>query len=466
MTPSIRRVLLVNLLLSITITTSLTAIGNFFLDQKGIEHHLDAMLIQTGLTIQTLMTNRFTREQINNIQLQLDKVPERSLEFYKAISQDNQQPHYHEKFQFQVWTREKKLLMHSPNAPTVPLSDFTAGLSEKYIHHRPWRVFTIAHAKFDATIVVAERYDIRSSLAHKMARDDIYIMILIYPLLGLLIWIVISRGLRSIKRVTHEVAHRAPTYLEPVDLKSVPVEIKPLIDELNKLFLRIQQGFEREKRFTADAAHELRTPLAGLRTHAELASRSQTEERHKALKNVLKSVDRCSHIIHQLLTLSRMHPDVAILEETTQVNLVHEATEIIATSAADALAKNIEIELITDQKKALINGSETALGILVRNLVDNAIRYTPENGQVRVTINTDLDTVVLKVEDNGPGIPAELRARVFERFYRVLGTKVSGSGLGLAIVQQIAKLHAGELTLGTGENGKGLLVTVVFPKAT
>lgn len=465
MTPSIRQFLLVNLLLSITITTTLTAIGNYFLDQQDIERHLDALLAQTTISFQALISDDLHMRNLKRLQTNIDKVPSQSVKLFNDVGKAHPQYPYKEKFQFQVWSKTDSLLLHSPNAPKVPLSDGTTGFSLKYIDHVPWRIFTSHDEDSGAYIVVAEQYDLRSELAHKIARDDIYIMLLVYPLLGLLIWVVIGRGLRSITEIANQVKDRVPTYLEPVDIETVPKEIKPLIDELNKMLSRLQQGFYREKRFASDAAHELRTPLAALKTHVQIAKRAtDPADKDEALKHVLIGIDRATHVVAQLLTLSRMHPEVAALEDMVPVELQKLAQQMVADLAPEAVAKKIDIELIAPKDNLCIEGNATALSILIRNLVENAIRYSGNNSTVKISLSAAPDTVTLCVLDNGPGIPAELRSRVFERFFRVLGSKVSGSGLGLAIVKQIVELHHAQITLGSGPHNRGLKIEVAFPR--
>lgn len=209
----------------------------------------------------------------------------------------------------------------------------------------------------------------------------------------------------------------------------------------------------------------MRTPLAALKTQAQVALKANSEEeRQKLLHNVIIGVDRCTHIVQQLLTLSRLVPEANTLTDICNIDLGKLAAEIVAQIAPLALDKEIDIELLSDETHpAIIQGNITALTILIRNLVDNAIRYTSENGKVTVSVTKGSENqIILKVIDNGPGIPAEFRARVFERFFRVLGNKGSGSGLGLAIVQQIAQLHNAQLRLGPSIAGRGLEVEVSF----
>lgn len=452
-------------MLAITITTSLTAIGNYYLDQKDIQRHLDTLMALSTMSYQALLGNDVRSRDMKKIQDSLDEIPQQIGQFYRHAFLKKESKAYARKFNFQVWTDGGKLLLHSPTAPQIPLSSGGDGFSDKKIDNKLWRVFSSYNEKAGVTTVVGEQYDSRNELGHRIAQDDLYIMLLTFPLSGLLIWIIIGRGLSSLDRVARDVADRAPTFLEPVDPKGVPNEIRPVIDELNKLFLRLQQAFDREKRFAADAAHELRTPLAALRTQAQVALKIEDPQaKITALQNVIAGVDRSSHIVQQLLTLSRLVPEATHIDESTEVNLPKLAAEIIAHLAPAALNKKIDIELHTQEDFINIYGNVTALSILIRNLVDNAIRYTPEGGRVEVNVMEHEDKVIFRVTDNGPGIPAELRTRVFERFFRVLGNKSPGSGLGLAIVQQIAKLHDATVRLGAPQVGTGLEIEITFPR--
>ena len=295
-------------------------------------------------------------------------------------------------------------------------------------------------------------------------QKNIYIMLLTFPLSGVLIWLIIGRGLKSLDRVAQEVANRAPSHLEQVDIADVPTEMKPLVDELNKLFFRLKEGFEREKRFTADAAHELRTPLAALKTQAQVALNSNNiEDKNIALQKLIASVNRSTHIVQQLLTMNKLVPEAASINDLDEVNLPKVTREILAMLAPAAVEKHIELEFDSAENIPTFSGNSTAIGILIRNLVDNAIRYCETEGQIIVHVYQQHQDIVLEVRDNGPGIPIELQSRVFERFFRVLGNKGPGSGLGLAIVQQICALHNGRVILNTPDDGTGLIVRVFFP---
>ncbi len=229
------------------------------------------------------------------------------------------------------------------------------------------------------------------------------------------------------------------------------------------MFIKLQEAFVREKRFASDAAHELKTPLAALKIQAQVALNTENiEELRSALKNIVKGVDRSTHIINQLLTLSRALPEASIKKELVSLN--KEASIIIAESLLFAKQKNIEIELIAPDRIQYIEGNPITIGVLIRNLVDNAIRYTPNNGLVQVLIEEKGSNVILKVVDTGKGIPEQFREKVFDRFFRVLGTEETGCGLGLSIVKQIAQHHDAEIKVSTPPSGIGLEIAVIFKK--
>ncbi len=465
MKSSIRKFLLINLLLAITITTTLTAIGNYYLDQKDIQEHLDTLMAISALSYQALLGDDVYKRQLPQIQNALELIPHKIEHYYqRRFLSDLPPKNYFNKFNFQVWTNGGKLLLHSSSAPKIPLTSDIDGFSDKLLNNQKWRVFTAYNDKSGTRTALAERYDTRNELGRRIAQDDLYIMLLTFPLSGLLIWIIIGRGLDSLDRVAQEVANRAPTHLDPVNLREVPEEIKPVIDELNKLFFRLQEGFEREKRFAADAAHELRTPLAALKAQAQVALNSNNlEDKNAALQKLIASVNRSTHIVQQLLTMSKLVPEAANINDSDEVNLVKLTREILAMLAPSAVEKNIELEFEHEQIATHFTGNSTAISILIRNLVDNAIRYcNEEEGVVLVKVYQTMENLVLEVRDNGPGIPIELQSRVFERFFRVLGNKSTGSGLGLAIVRQICDLHGGRVELNAPSEGTGLIVKVFF----
>lgn len=443
---SIRRFLFISLFISITIASSITAIGNYLLDKQIIQPYLDGELVKIFNVIEKL-------NQISNID-------ETTRQKITAYLQTTAIPH----FMFQIWSGDGKLLFHSLNSINITLKNTPRGFSDIIIRDNDWRAYAGIDPDTHTKIVVAELYEIRNKLTDLITKNNGYILLLTFPVFAFLIWIIVGLALRSVTRVTNEISNRASTYLEPVDATNIPIEIKPLVIELNQLFLRLQLVFDRNKRFAGDAAHELRTPLAALKTQAQVALKADNEiDRYHALLKVLQGVDRSSHVVAQLLTLSRLSQEET-LNDVQPLDLHKLATEIIAFLAPIALEKNIDIELAPHPGNAMIVGNDIVLGILIRNVVDNAIRYTPEKGSVKVSIISKNQEIIFRVTDTGPGIPIELRERVFERFYRILGTYAAGSGLGLAIVSQIAELHHAKIALSTGSSGIGLQFDVIFEK--
>ncbi|MFY7698068.1 MAG: ATP-binding protein [Legionella sp.] len=467
MKSSIRKFLLINLLLAISLTTTLTAIGNYYLDQKDIQEHLDTLMAVSALSYQALLGNDVHQRPLAEIQHALETIHHQVETYYHpAFIQDKSPDYYLDRFNFQVWRDDGKLLLHSAATPKKPLASHVNGFSDNQMDGKDWRVFATYNEKAGIRTILSEQYDTRNELGRRIAQDDLYIMLLTFPLSGLLIWFIIGRGLHSLDRVAQEVANREPNHLKPVNILEIPEEIKPVIDELNKLFYRLDEGFEREKRFAADAAHELRTPLAALKAQAQVAlNTNNIDEKNQALQKLIASVNRSTHIIQQLLTMSKLVPEAASNHEVDAINLSKITHEVLVMLAPTAIEKQIELEFETGENDLGFIGNPTAIGILIRNLVDNAIRYCNDHGRVIVHAYKENDTVVLSVQDNGPGIPEELRSRVFERFFRVLGNKSPGSGLGLAIVQQICDLHNARITLKTPSQGNGLIVNVYFPVA-
>ncbi len=469
MTPSIRTFLLINLLLSVTLITSLAIIGNLVLSHKDIQKQLDTQLVHTAVSMRALLSLDLNQIDITAIQKSLNN--DRELNRQKPIVLTSAPPPLSKKNQedtffieFQVWSLNHTLLIHSPGAPITPFTNGKQGLSSETINNQTWRVYTSSGPDTPYIIMIAEHTDYRQALENRLTQDSIFIMLLSYPFLGVLIWFIVGKALYILKRVTREVSQRAPSYLEPFNVMTVPAEIIPLIQALNNLFSRLKDAFEREKRFTADAAHELKTPLAAISAQAQVALRADNEiSSREAIAKILTGVHRSTHVIQQLLTMSRMVPE-AISQSHAPVKLAREVTEIAAMLAPDAINKNIELEFLSPDSQSVIKGDATSIGILIRNLIDNAIRYTPKDGWVTIEIRENAQNVILVITDSGPGIPQKLRARVFERFYRIVGSGSSGSGLGLGIVQQIAKLHGAEIVLLTPESGKGLEVQVIFPK--
>jgi two-component system sensor histidine kinase QseC len=279
----------------------------------------------------------------------------------------------------------------------------------------------------------------------------------------LMVWLGVGRGLAPLGRLAREVSGRDPRSLDEIPTATVPSEVLPLVQALNRLFQRLGSAFLAQRRFTADAAHELRTPLAGVKTQAQVAMRApDPAERQRALEQVLKGIARAGHLVEQLLVLARID------RESTDIAFAHPdlhkiAVSVLSELSPQALARGVDLELDGD-RGVPVRGSPDLLSILLRNLVDNAVRHTPPNGRVLVRVTREQVGALLTVQDNGPGIPPEQRERVFARFYRLDCAAGEGSGLGLSIVQRISALHGATISLQDGPGGAGLAVEVRFPE--
>ncbi len=365
---------------------------------------------------------------------------------------------------FQVWERGRRLRVHSVSAPRERLSSSEKGFSDGVSGEERWRVFSTWALDRRVLVQVGERVDARDAVSREIAEHLLLPLVVALPLLALGLLIAIGRGLAPLAVIADAVASRDPARLEPLALSGTPLEIRPLVERLNSLFARISQGIERERTFTADAAHELRTPLAAIRAQAQVAhDATDAAERRRALELVMAGCDRAAHLSTQLLTLARLEAD-AWQGRMVPCDLVPIAREVLAEVAPEAHARRVALELVGDPT-AVVPGDATLLHVLLRNLVDNAVRYGPEGGCVRVIVQRAGSALELSVSDEGPGLAAVDKPRVTDRFYRGLGTSETGAGLGLSISARIAELHGAALAFTDAAGGRGFQVRVRFPEA-
>jgi len=370
-------------------------------------------------------------------------------------------PQFRKLLAFAVWHGEQ-LVLRSYNAPTVARPE-TAGHANATLDGSEWRGFTLLSPQQELTVWVGEPFSLRNLLIDEITRDVLFPMLLALPLLAAAVWWGVGRGLVPLARVATEVAQRSPSNLQPVSMAVVPSEINALVDRLNDLLARLREAFDLERRFTADAAHEIRTPLASIKTHAQVAQRTAADaQRRQSLEQVVEGVDRSTRLVEQLLTLARLDRE-AFEDEFVTVRLGTLAAEVLAALRPEADAKRITLVLQAEER-AEIKGHPLALGIMLRNLVDNAIRYTPAGGTVEVKTACVDQRIALSVTDNGPGISHAERARVFDRFYRGTGTDAFGCGLGLSIARRVAELHNASIALADSPSGWGLQATVWLPQ--
>jgi two-component system sensor histidine kinase QseC len=366
---------------------------------------------------------------------------------------------------FQVF-HEGRLVLRSPNAPPQPLAPLAqvhaGGFRTVHSDGAAWRVFATRAGKEDTLVLVAEEMRARSSILAAILENTLGPLVLGLPALVLALWWSIRRALRPMDAVGRRLAGRRPDDFTPVDAGAAPAEMRPMLEALNQLFARIAALLASERRFIADAAHELRTPLAAIRAQAQVAvTENDARRRRHALEATLAGCDRASRLAEQLLALSRVEAIADLEREPLDLTAV--AREVLADLAGAALAKDQQLSLEA-LAPGMVCGNAALVAVLVRNLVDNAIRYAPAGAAVQVSVRCDGTSVELAVDNGGPPVAAADLHRLGQRFFRVLGTDAAGTGLGLSIVGRIADLHGAVLRFGPSRLG-GLRAAVAFARA-
>ena len=376
----------------------------------------------------------------------------------------------------QIWGQDGTQIFRSTRSALPPRA--VLGFSDVEAHGNRYRVYTLQTAL--QTVQIAQDLDARSARARALAARAVLPFVFLTPLLMLAVWWVISRSLAPIERARRQVAGRRADDLSPLADAGLPDEVRPLVDELNLLFGRVRTAFEAQRHFVADAAHELRSPLTALKLQAQALRRQgdAPAEREAGIARLNQGIDRAIHLVEQLLVLAREEATVpadAAAGATAAVNL----QDVVKLAVSDVLPhahhKEIDLGVVGElpAQAVEVSGQAEALRILLRNLLDNAVKYTPAAGRVDVSLELQDGRPVLVVQDSGPGIAPEDRGRVFDRFFRASGatgqagesadSATFGSGLGLAIVNAIAERHGATLQLGTSERLGGLKVEVRFP---
>jgi two-component system sensor histidine kinase TctE len=308
-----------------------------------------------------------------------------------------------------------------------------------------------------ALVQVAETLEKRRQLAKQIVKGVIFPEFIILPIALTLVWFALTRGLSPLATLQDHIRARRPDDLSPIDASAVPEEISPLVRSLNDMLARLSQSIQLQKRFIADAAHQMKTPLAGMRMQSELAMRqSDSEEIRHSLEQLSKSSESATRMINQLLALARAETQAAQTMPLEKIDLTELSRHVVQEWVQAAMTRRIDLGFEAENVELPISGNPTMLREMLNNLIDNALRYTPALGSVTVRVQADNKQrqVLLEVEDTGPGIPLSERAHVFERFYRIIGTDVEGSGLGLAIVREIAIRHGIDIELLSNPHSK------------
>jgi two-component system, OmpR family, sensor kinase len=441
---SIRRTLLVRLLLALAVVAILATLATYVETRREIDDIFDLQLKQLAYStrIDELLRGRSPAPRLRD--------ERRTAGVSEIVTQ--------------IWNRDGVLVYWSrPGAGLrVPV---TEGYSDVPQDGRTWRVYT--HVDGDHALQVAHSLDERREIAAQAALRTLLPLALLIPMLGVLIWYAVGRGLRPLETMSRAVATRKADAMSPLAESDLPRELKPLAASLNALLARLDDALAAQRRFTADAAHELRTPLAALALQVEQAGRApDAPARAGALDDLKSGVARASRLVEQLLTMARLEPE-ALSRKFSRVDLAALANDAIVARAPIADARRIDLGC-TGTAAVVVQGDEATLATLIANLLDNALRYTPAGGRVDVAVADVSGQAELSVIDTGPGIPVAARERVFERFRREVSADDSahaaGSGLGLSIVRRIADAHGATVTLGDGAEGRGLAVRVRFPR--
>lgn len=438
---SLRRRLLALLLGGVAAAWLVTMVFSYIDAHHEVDELFDAQLAQAAQTLLMLASH----DEDGDLQENLGDAPHK----------------YQRRLRFQIWRADGSLLMRSENASDKPLTT-ASGFSETHDENGHWRHFSHWNTDRSMQVQVSENHDVRDDLIGHIAWRLLLPALFGLPLIGLWVWIATRRGFAPLEGIARQIASRDPQQLQAVQPASAPTEIRSLLDALNGLFRRVENTLEGERRFTADAAHELRTPLAALQAQLQVALRARDgDERDRSLQQLQSGLSRAAHLVDQMLQLARLDPESG-LPNPQSVDLTMLAEAVCADLGPQILDRQIDFDL-TALPDCIVTGQAEWLRVLIRNLVDNAVRYTPQGGRIRVDLSRNEGGCRLSVTDSGPGIPPAERETVLRRFHRLHQGIQPGSGLGLAIVARIAELHGADLQLDSPTMPKGLNVGVQFP---
>ncbi|MEQ5803533.1 ATP-binding protein [Halomonas sp. H10-9-1] len=426
-----------------------------------IEELYDASLAQNARLLEGLIQAPLPDDQREALLTSLESALERAEQSDKRLAGHR----YESKLAFQLWEQDR-LLLRSASAPTQPFTAAPPGYASSQVAGHAWRVYVLDLPTSARRVMVTERDDVRGELTRAVALRTLLPDLIGLPLLALLLWWATGHGLRPLSRLAAAIRQRDSHNLQPLAMHPLPRELDTIVGALNRLLERIRRLRVREKRFIADAAHELRTPLAVLDLHAQNALATEDPaDRREALEELRNGVARATRLVTQLLTLARLEPEDEKQEASARVasDLLAEVREALAELLPLAVERAQELDLVADEGSDWRLAAEPgAIATLVQNLAGNALRYTPDGGRVTVALAADDAWLTLRVDDQGPGISVAEREHVIERFHRV--GPGAGAGLGLSIVERLLARHGGTLHLEEAPGG-GLRAVATLPRA-
>jgi len=439
---SIRSYLIIAVLSAITLTSFLAALHGYRSSMAAAEALFDQQLSDTA----SLITDIYSE---NNHPQKLST---------------GQAPDSH--IAFQIWQDESTLLYRSANSPIQPVASFKRGFHDENFNGYRWRILVDHKAEDSYWIIVAERADVRFLLADNIVIESVAATVIGLPISGLLIWIIIGHGLSLLRRLADELEKKQVDDLSILTLENPPKELKTVVDAINALLERLEFSVARERRLSADAAHELRTPIAALKLHIHNLNNDLPAD-NPVLLQLQNEASGLEHLIEQMLLLYRISPE-HYQASMAPLDLSELARQVIADQYHSFQRKQQSIELLGEA--CIINGDSFTLTTLLQNLLSNASKYTPAHGHIKVLIEKRDSKVSLSVIDSGPGMDEAERERVFERFYRIGGdchsSNEQGSGLGLSIVKLIVDLYQAKIYFKESSFESGLALVIVFPTLT
>jgi two-component system sensor histidine kinase TctE len=449
--PSLRQRLLAWLIAPVVVLTAVSALVGYYTSYRFANQVYDRWISDTATTLAELVEVRGS-----TFVVALPPEAERMLG-----------PDRRDRIYYHVMTEAGAFIAGHRGLPPpreMPVPGRPPSCEDSMFEGQAVRVASYRPIDLPVVVQVAETVTKRDVLAREILAGMLVPLIAVMALAVAGVWVGVARGLQPLTTLAAAIANRSARDLRAVDERRSPAEVRPLAHALNGLLQRLQDALAMQRRFVADAAHQLRTPVTGLKTQAELALRSSDPaETRVSLEQIVGAADRTTRLINQLLSLARAEPGAPDADRREPVDLARMMREETAAWIPRSLASNIDLGFETDGTQARILGDPTMLSELAGNLIDNALRYAGRGAHVTVGVARVGDSVELSVTDDGPGVPADERDRVFERFHRVLGTHVEGSGLGLSIAREIAHRHDAQIHLAPGPGGHGTCVSVRFP---
>jgi two-component system sensor histidine kinase QseC len=459
MRKSIQQFLTINFLIAVSLSTLIGVVGNFNIRHQNIHILLDTELSIGAHVIEAFLYQKLEPDEISIVQQKINNIPSETLTLainHSALDKiANRLIH---STQFQVWdTKANRLILRSASAPALSLRP-EEGFNDTLYQNRQWRTYSYAIPGSEYKVVTMQQHDLRFGYEKEVLYENLRVLIVIFFILTLATGIIIKRGLYALEKTTHQLQKKQPHHLDPISLSEVPEEVHHMISEINRLMYEIQTMLDRERRFASDAAHELKTPLAAMKAHLQLAQQQDGQLQKDTLIRIEDIIDRYDHIIRQLLSLSRTI-SMTSLNEHPEINITDVVKSIVAQLAPTALERDIQIAFDYPQDEVKFPIDPHVFSVLASNIIDNATKYTHQSDCILVRLTQHNSHICLTVVDHGPGISDADKPQVTQRFKRVYGTEASGSGLGLNIVTEVLKKLSGSLVLEDTVGG-GLTSTI------